>query len=127
VGVGGVESGQDAFELILCGATAVQVGTCHWKEGSQCFDRICKELEQIMASKGYKSIDDFKGKLKEWSKEGADIARIAAKTNQTQDILKSTVHGKNPNETTQFLVAVLAAFIAILLADKFTNGAFLPF
>ena len=127
VGVGGVESGQDAFELILCGATAVQVGTCHWKEGPQCFDRICKELEQIMASKGYNSIDDFKGKLKEWSKEGTDIARIAAKTKQTQDILKSAVHGNNPNETTQFLVAVLAAFIAILLADKFTNGAFLPF
>ena len=26
VGVGGVSSGKDAFELILCGATAVQVG-----------------------------------------------------------------------------------------------------
>ena len=34
VGVGGVASGVDAFELLLCGASAVQVGTRHWKEPS---------------------------------------------------------------------------------------------
>ena len=30
IGVGGVSTGRDAFEMILCGAKAVQVGTCHW-------------------------------------------------------------------------------------------------
>ena len=45
IGVGGVGSGQDAFDLILCGAKAVQVGTKHYKEGPKCFDRIAAELE----------------------------------------------------------------------------------
>ena len=63
VGVGGVQSGRDAFELILCGATAVQVGTCHWTEGPGCFDRICSELRDIMKEKGYAKVEDFRGKL----------------------------------------------------------------
>ena len=32
IGVGGVHTGKDAFELILCGAKAVQVGTRHFRE-----------------------------------------------------------------------------------------------
>eukprot|EP00981_Chlorochromonas_danica_P013257 scaffold6042_cov247-Ochromonas_danica.AAC.2 len=68
VGVGGVHNGRDVFELILCGAKAVQVGTCHWTEGSVCFDRIEKELLAIMKEKGYSSIEDFRGKLKPFVK-----------------------------------------------------------
>ena len=64
VGVGGISSGEDAFEAILCGASAVQVGSCHWTEGAKCFDRIAEELEAIMKSKNYTSIHDFRGKLK---------------------------------------------------------------
>ena len=67
VGVGGVASGKDAFELILCGAKAVQVGTTHWSEGASCFTRIANELQAIMESKGYKSIEEFRGKLREYS------------------------------------------------------------
>lgn len=66
VGVGGVFTGRDAFELILCGAKAVQVGTCHWTEGPQCFSRIAIELKSIMLSKGYRKIEEFRGKLKEF-------------------------------------------------------------
>ena len=123
VGVGGVQSGQDAFDLILCGATAVQVGTCHWTEGPKCFDRICKELEQIMETKGYTSIDDFKGKLKDWSREGADIARIAAKA----QVVKAAVPGGGDAtaDSSTFYMAILVALIAILVVDKFSNGALL--
>jgi dihydroorotate dehydrogenase (fumarate) len=64
VGVGGMESGTDVFNMLLCGATAVQVGTCHWKEGPKCFDRICDELRQVLHSKGYCSVQDVIGKLK---------------------------------------------------------------
>ena len=71
IGVGGICSGRDAFEMILCGAKAVQVGTCHWNEGPACFDRISAELEAIMQSKGYKSIEEFRGKLKPYSKDAA--------------------------------------------------------
>lgn len=68
VGVGGVASGDDAFQLILCGAKAVQVATTHWLEGPDCFDRIAHELSAIMARKGYTSLDDFRGKLKPYDK-----------------------------------------------------------
>ena len=65
VGCGGVTSGQDAFEHILCGATMVQVATTLWEEGIAGMDRIGNELADIMVAKGYHSINDFKGKLKE--------------------------------------------------------------
>ena len=64
IGTGGIETGQDAFEHLLCGATMLQIGTALHKEGPTIFDRIIKELEEIMDKKGYQSIADFHGKLK---------------------------------------------------------------
>lgn len=64
VGAGGVKSGVDAFEMILCGAQAVQVGTQHRVEGPKCFNRIAAELETFMKQKGYSCLADFRGKLK---------------------------------------------------------------
>lgn len=68
VGVGGVKTGEDAFQLILCGATAVQTATTHWLEGPDCFNRIAAELSAIMAQKGYTSIGDFRGQLKPYDR-----------------------------------------------------------
>ena len=65
VGCGGVQNGQDAFELILCGASVVQIGTCLWEEGPACFEKTETGLRNIMQAKGYQSIEDFRGKLKE--------------------------------------------------------------
>lgn len=73
VGVGGVATGEDAFQLILCGADAVQTATQHWLEGPQCFYRIAEELSAIMAKKGYTSISDFKGKLKVFDKNNKPV------------------------------------------------------
>lgn len=64
IGVGGVSSGVDAFEFILAGASAVQIGTAYMQEGKSCFGRIQKELIDYMDKKNYKSIEDFRGKLK---------------------------------------------------------------
>lgn len=64
IGVGGIFSGIDAFEFILAGASAVQLGTVYMQEGKSCFSRIQKELIVYMDKKGYKSIEDFRGKLK---------------------------------------------------------------
>ena len=65
IGCGGIKNGQDAFEHILCGASAVQIGTQFMREGEGCFERIEKELSSIMKDKGYSSIEDFKGSLKD--------------------------------------------------------------
>ena len=64
IGTGGVYTGRDAFEHILCGASMVQIGTALHQEGVAAFDRIGAELKAIMAEKGYGSLDDFRGKLK---------------------------------------------------------------
>lgn len=64
IGCGGVITGQDVFEHILCGASMVQVGSQLMKDKPAIFERLITELKDIMAQKGYKSIDDFKGKLK---------------------------------------------------------------
>ncbi|KHD45199.1 dihydroorotate oxidase [Streptococcus hongkongensis] len=63
VGTGGVKSGRDAFEHILCGASMVQIGTALQEEGPEIFERITEELKEIMKEKGYQSLDDFHGKL----------------------------------------------------------------
>ncbi|MCK4028322.1 dihydroorotate oxidase [Streptococcus suis] len=63
VGTGGVLTGRDAFEHILCGASMVQIGTALQKEGPAIFERITAELQALMAEKGYETIEDFRGKL----------------------------------------------------------------
>lgn len=62
IGCGGIKNGDDAFQYILCGARAVQIGTQFLKEGIGCFERITNELIDIMKKKKYQNIDDFRGK-----------------------------------------------------------------
>lgn len=64
IGTGGIVSGQDAFEHILCGASMLQIGTQLYKEGPSVFARISDELITIMKAKGYTNIQQFLGKLK---------------------------------------------------------------
>ncbi|WP_185864564.1 dihydroorotate oxidase [Blattabacterium cuenoti] len=65
IGCGGITNGVDIFEHILCGASAVQVGTQFIEEGISIFDRLKKELISILEKKNYSSIDNFKGNLKD--------------------------------------------------------------
>ena len=64
IGTGGIETGQDAFKHLLCGASMLQIGTALHKEGPEIFTRIRRELQEIMDKKGYQYIDEFRGKLK---------------------------------------------------------------
>jgi dihydroorotate dehydrogenase (fumarate) len=64
IGTGGVESGQDAFEMLLAGAKAVQVGTAFMKIGTSVFTKITQELTTLIQNKGYHTIQQFNGKLR---------------------------------------------------------------
>ncbi len=68
IGCGGISSGKDVFEHILCGASAVQIGTQLIKEGVSVFDRLRKELILLLREKNYSSIRNFQGKLKIFKK-----------------------------------------------------------
>jgi dihydroorotate dehydrogenase (fumarate) len=65
IGTGGILTGKDAFEHFLCGASLVQIGTQLHQEGPKAFERINQELLAIMNAKGYQTIEEFRGKLKE--------------------------------------------------------------
>jgi dihydroorotate dehydrogenase (fumarate) len=65
IGTGGVMSGGDAFEHVLCGASAVQIGTALVEEGLGVFTRLEQELAACLEKKGCKSVEECRGKLKE--------------------------------------------------------------
>jgi dihydroorotate dehydrogenase (fumarate) len=65
IGTGGVVDGVDAFEHFLCGASAVQIGTVLVEEGIEVFGRLEMELVAQLSKKGYRTVADCRGKLKE--------------------------------------------------------------
>jgi dihydroorotate dehydrogenase (fumarate) len=56
-------SGRDAFEYLLAGASAIQVGTVFEKEGPGCFTRIQTELQEILDAQG-STIEEARGSLR---------------------------------------------------------------
>ena len=62
-GLGGIDSGADAVEYFLAGASAVQIGTASFKDPGASV-RVIKELEGFLARKGMDSIKDLVGKVK---------------------------------------------------------------
>jgi len=57
VGMGGVTSGRDAFELVLAGANAVSIGTATFGDPMAAI-AIRDQLEEICISKGFTSFND---------------------------------------------------------------------
>lgn len=66
IGVGGIFCGQDVLDMMLCGASAVQIGSCHLIEGPTCFQRITSEFRDVMRANGYKCVKDIS--CATWSK-----------------------------------------------------------
>jgi dihydroorotate dehydrogenase (NAD+) catalytic subunit len=60
IGMGGVQTGQDALELILAGASMVSVGTTLFHDPSACL-RILRELEEELTTRGVERLADVVG------------------------------------------------------------------
>jgi dihydroorotate dehydrogenase subfamily 1 len=60
-GVGGIASGRDAVEMIMAGASAVQVCTAGILKGPGVYGKIVKEMEEFLDSHGYADISEIKG------------------------------------------------------------------
>ncbi len=120
IGVGGIATGDDAFQAILCGASAVQIGSCHWTEGPKCFDRIAGELEDIMKKKGYSRIDDFKGGLQKYvqhkAKSGLTKKRGAITDSPGSGTKEALVLGIASKDT---IITLNAMILALLVAMYF--------
>jgi dihydroorotate dehydrogenase (fumarate) len=59
----GVFTGEDVVKMLLAGAGCVQVVSTLYKNQISYISQIIKDLEGWMDAKGYKTIDDFRGKL----------------------------------------------------------------
>ena len=59
----GVHTSKDLISNILVGANAVQMVSAIFKEGEDYITKINKELSDWMDKKGYKTIEEFRGKL----------------------------------------------------------------
>ena len=60
-GVGGVSSGRDAAEMLMAGASAVQVCTEAILRGPTVYARIAGELNKFLDEHGYASVDEIRG------------------------------------------------------------------
>jgi dihydroorotate dehydrogenase (NAD+) catalytic subunit len=61
-GIGGIQSGEDAAEFILAGATAVQVGTQSFVEPDAAV-RVVRELARFCEEQGVARVTDLRGAL----------------------------------------------------------------
>lgn len=65
IGMGGVSSGRDAVELMMAGASAVQVGAAIFTDPYAPV-RIVSEMNEFLDSKGIKSVREIVGTVKAW-------------------------------------------------------------
>jgi ferredoxin len=63
IGVGGIFSGNDALQYLLCGCSLVQVGTAAYIDGTGVLKKIKQEIVSWMKRKNYSSISEFRGKV----------------------------------------------------------------
>lgn len=64
IGVGGIESCEDIIEMFLAGASAVQVGTAHFKDWLAC-PKLANNLPQLMDKLGIESLEQLRQEVKE--------------------------------------------------------------
>lgn len=69
VGVGGIFSGQDAYDKILAGSTVVQLYTSMIFHGPPVLQKVKRELDELLAADGFENVESARGtKAKEWAK-----------------------------------------------------------
>lgn len=61
----GIHKGEDVVKMLLAGATAVQVVSTLYKNGPERIQKMLNKMEAWMAEKGFKSLDQFRGKVAE--------------------------------------------------------------
>jgi len=64
-GANGIYEGKDVVKLLLAGADAVQAVSTFYHNGIRHVGKMLGEVEEWMDRKGYKTIEEFKGKLSE--------------------------------------------------------------
>jgi len=61
IGTGGVETGEDAIEFLLAGATLIGIGTALAPRGETVFQLVCREMTEWCKEQGVKDISELIG------------------------------------------------------------------
>jgi len=61
IGTGGVNSGHDAIEMMMAGASLVGIGTAVYFRGAEAFKKIESEMRSWLKERGYKKASDIVG------------------------------------------------------------------
>lgn len=92
--IGGVESGDDAAQFILLGASTVQVCTGVMIHGYGHVKTMCEQLEAFMDKHGFETIEDFRGHALQYFSSHADLVvrqrQARAKKKEVREIGKDT-------------------------------------
>lgn len=92
--IGGVESGDDAAQFILLGASTVQVCTGVMIHGYGHVKTMCDQLEVFMDKHGFESIEDFRGHALQYFSSHAELVerqrQTREKKKQAREIGKDT-------------------------------------
>jgi len=65
IGMGGIASWQDAVEIMLAGASAVQIGTANFTDAYTPL-KIIDGIDKYLNDNGYINVQDIVGKVKTW-------------------------------------------------------------
>jgi dihydroorotate dehydrogenase subfamily 1 len=88
IGVGGIASGRDAVEMLMAGASAVEVCTEAILRGSSVYGKIAKELNDFLDEHGYVSVIEISGLTVRMMRQiGPPHAMAAAKVNMERCVL----------------------------------------
>ncbi len=65
IGVGGIQTGNDAVEMMMAGASAAGIGTGVMNKGIGIFMNVCNEIEEFMKKNNYSKLSEIIGKAHE--------------------------------------------------------------
>ncbi len=89
--MGGIESGGDAAQFLLLGASCVQVCTGVMIHGYRLVHRLAAELEAFMARHGFTSIDQFRGRALGYLTSHSELVRIQSEARANSSSERPTV------------------------------------
>jgi len=87
-GIGGVETGQQAAEFILMGASTVQVCTGVMIHGYKMVAQMCEDLAAFMDQHGFNTIEDFRGHSLQYFTTHSDLVKRQAEAKAAKKAAK---------------------------------------
>lgn len=93
--IGGVETGEDAAQFILLGASTVQVCTGVMIHGYKLAHSLCESLGAFMDKHGFASIEDFRGRSLRYFATHADLVKRQAAVKAAEKAAKAGVVTKD--------------------------------